>query len=1053
MKIFDPKLTGSIEILNTITGDVTLTGNLNVDGALGGAVTGSATASYVDYDNIDSKPTLISGSAQIATDISGSSTSLSSSIASELLKNTTDTLTGDLTVTGTLTAQDLHVQEVTSSIVFSSGSNKFGALSTDTQEFTGSLQVSGSIDLEDSVKLNIGTGNDLQIYHDGSNSYINESGTGVLTLQSDGTEVQINKGASEYMGRFIADAGVKLYYDNSLKFETLTTGVKVTGNITTNNIYANSGNSYNIGHAGTMFNAGYFLELTAVTSLSAGTGTFTGNVSATNILTVAGAATGSPFLQFTQGGTQKAYIQYLDSSDSFELQSDNQFVVRTGGSTIGLTINSSQNATFAGTISSSTISAEGMITVTQSDIGNGEGVGLQIIRSGGAQVWNITSGLTGADNTTFNVRNSTSNTNVFSINASSNNATFTGTITSTSTSTNTLAGKLRINGTTTTGLEIASSSGSSSGLKLYNDSSNDHAYILNHYNGNLVLGTNNAAVITLNGTNSTFAGSIFLPDNRDIGWGGGFSSSKPTLAANGTTMKMYPSGNAASAQFTLSPTQATFRGEILNAMAAPKIRLQPTTQNNASILELGVLNGGTNAYARIDAINLQNFDTNLRFWTNAPGSTAQVQRMVINSSGNVGIGTPSPDQTGYGYKTLTIMGGTSAGYAGVLELLTPSTSANGQNLGIISFGSGGTRNAMIGAVRQSGNNNGKMEFWTSAGANGIEKRMVIDADGRVGIGISNPGVYGLHANNASNSVYFKSTSGSVETLYGGATAYAAGLLGTTSNHPLLIYANNAEHMRITSDGNVGVRMTSPTASLGIRANYTANGGYTNSNWARYIILDAENTGGGGIIWTKQSSTYNRAILNNQGKMEFGRSTANDSSAAWISDFSIDAVGDSTFGGNIFIASTSDGIFLGGTSNANKLDDYEEGTWTPVISHNDGTGVIPIVIDSARYVKVGDLVYISAWLSDINTGGGGHANTGAYYGIRGMPFTPENYGIWELAYASSGVTAYGGYSSSASLYFMHNGTNGQRSSTHVNGAAVNAWGANQHFMFNCTYRVQ
>ena len=148
-----------------------------------------------------------------------------------------------------------------------------------------------------------------------------------------------------------------------------------------------------------------------------------------------------------------------------------------------------------------------------------------------------------------------------------------------------------------------------------------------------------------------------------------------------------------------------------------------------------------------------------------------------------------------------------------------------------------------------------------------------------------------------------------------------------------------------------------------------------------------------------------------------------------------------------------GVYLGGSGSANLLDDYEEGTWTPVISHNDGTGAIPIVIDSARYVKVGDLVYISAWLSAINTGGGGHANTGAYYGIRGMPFTPENYGVWELAYASSGVTAYGGYSSSASLYFMHNGTNGQRSANHVNGAGVNAWGASQHFMFNCTYRVQ
>ena len=76
-------------------------------------------------------------------------------------------------------------------------------------------------------------------------------------------------------------------------------------------------------------------------------------------------------------------------------------------------------------------------------------------------------------------------------------------------------------------------------------------------------------------------------------------------------------------------------------------------------------------------------------------------KMTLTDAGNVGIGTVSPDQTGYGYKTLTIMGGTTAGYAGVLELLTPSTDANGQNLGIISFGSGGTRNAMIGAVRQS----------------------------------------------------------------------------------------------------------------------------------------------------------------------------------------------------------------------------------------------------------------------------------------------------------------------------------------------------------------
>ena len=96
-----------------------------------------------------------------------------------------------------------------------------------------------------------------------------------------------------------------------------------------------------------------FLNTAGSASLTldnSGNATFAGNVTATNILTVAGAATGSPYLQFTQGGTQKAYIQYADSGDSFYLQSDNNFVVLTGGSTAALTLNSSQNASFAGNV-------------------------------------------------------------------------------------------------------------------------------------------------------------------------------------------------------------------------------------------------------------------------------------------------------------------------------------------------------------------------------------------------------------------------------------------------------------------------------------------------------------------------------------------------------------------------------------------------------------------------------------------------------------------------------------------------------------------------------
>jgi len=89
------------------------------------------------------------------------------------------------------------------------------------------VSANDDITFTDTSKAIFGDSSDLQIYHDGSNSYINETGAGVLSIQSDGTEVQINKGSSEYMGRFITDAGVKLYYDNSLRFETVDNGISI----------------------------------------------------------------------------------------------------------------------------------------------------------------------------------------------------------------------------------------------------------------------------------------------------------------------------------------------------------------------------------------------------------------------------------------------------------------------------------------------------------------------------------------------------------------------------------------------------------------------------------------------------------------------------------------------------------------------------------------------------------------------------------------------------------------------------------------------------------
>ena len=86
-----------------------------------------------------------------------------------------------------------------------------------------------NVDLIDNQKLRLGTGNDLQIYHDGSNSYLEDTGTGKLILLS--SQVQINNPASnETMANFIQNGAVELYYNDSKKFETDANGAEVLGN-------------------------------------------------------------------------------------------------------------------------------------------------------------------------------------------------------------------------------------------------------------------------------------------------------------------------------------------------------------------------------------------------------------------------------------------------------------------------------------------------------------------------------------------------------------------------------------------------------------------------------------------------------------------------------------------------------------------------------------------------------------------------------------------------------------------------------------------------------
>ena len=295
--------------------------------------------------------------------------------ATQLNLNSTARITNLVNPTGAQDAAtknyvDTEVGNIPSGLAFEGNWNA----STDTPTLAGTTQdngkfwivsVAGSTNLSGitdwavgdwAIYVDNGAGTDAWQKVDNSSSLAGQGSAGKVTFWSSTSNVSFNTnfsydGTNLTVPRLrVGDGTDGYFYSDAAGRTAFASGdFYIQGSV--NNYYNYATNQY---HGNSSGDNHYFrgnpLSGNNWNITAAGAATFGGNVTATNILTVAGAATGSPFLQFTQGGTQKAYIQYVDSGDSFELQTDNQFVVRTGGSTPALTINSSQSATFAGSI-------------------------------------------------------------------------------------------------------------------------------------------------------------------------------------------------------------------------------------------------------------------------------------------------------------------------------------------------------------------------------------------------------------------------------------------------------------------------------------------------------------------------------------------------------------------------------------------------------------------------------------------------------------------------------------------------------------------------------
>ena len=108
-------------------------------------------------------------------------------------------------------------------------------VSDTTPQLGGVLDTNGNnIEFPDSSgaevnRLKFGAGDDMQLYHDGSNSYVEDAGTGILILK--GSQININSSTDESLAAFVEDGSVQLYHDNSKKIETTSAGVDVTGTV------------------------------------------------------------------------------------------------------------------------------------------------------------------------------------------------------------------------------------------------------------------------------------------------------------------------------------------------------------------------------------------------------------------------------------------------------------------------------------------------------------------------------------------------------------------------------------------------------------------------------------------------------------------------------------------------------------------------------------------------------------------------------------------------------------------------------------------------------
>ena len=222
-------------------------------------------------------------------------------------------------------------------------------------------------------------------------------------------------------------------------------------------------------------------------------------------------------------------------------------------------------------------------------------------------------------------------------------------------------------------------------------------------------------------------------------------------------------------------------------------------------------------------------------------------------------------------------------------------------------------------------------------------------------------------------------------------------IGTYSNHPLVFDTNSAPAMRIDTSGNllVGTTDSNPTNNSNGDTGFVARQDGTTTvatNNSECAILNRQGTDGNLITFKKDGAAtavgsigIESAGFTIDGEaghtgLRFGAAQLvprdNGADTNGLTDLGFDQ-------GRFRDLYLSGGAYLGGTAAANKLDDYEEGTWTPTLVGNTTAGTYAIAASNCSYTKIGRQVTIQGELTmTVTSAGTGLAKFG------GLPFISD-----------------------------------------------------------------